>query len=114
MTSRVIKMGFADAKVAEKKLNEELKKVKGFVNYQIINNGHHSMVIIFCDEETNSIETPSVKIIEVSITNPEEAEKTINEALKDIEPISLDIATPTDGNRLIVLYDGSAEGDDTP
>ncbi len=102
--TKVIKVGFADAKAAEKMLNEALKEVKNFVGYKIVNNGHHSSVIIFSGDENNSI-IPQVKIVEYSVTNTTEAEKAINEALKDIEPISLDIATPLDGNRLIILYD---------
>ena len=110
ITSKVIKIGFADAKDAEKKLNEILKTVKNFIGYNIVNNGHHSSVIIFMstDAEDNKV-TPQVKIIPYSIANPEEAEKIINEALKSIEPIKLDVATPIDGNRLIVLYDGDPE-----
>jgi hypothetical protein len=110
VTSKVIKIGFADAKDAEKKLNEILKNIENFIGYNIVNNGHNSSVIIFMgtDAEDNKV-TPQVKIIPYSITNPEEAEKTINEALKGIEPIRLDVATPIDGNRLIVLYDGNPE-----
>ena len=108
VTSKVIKMGFADTKAAEKQLNEVLKEVKNFVGYKIVNNGHHSSVIIFSGDENNSI-IPQVKIVEYSVTNTAEAEKAINEALKDIEPISMDIATPADGNRLVILYDAGEE-----
>ena len=111
VTSKVIKMGFADPKEAEKQLNEELKKVKDFVGYKIVNNGHHSSVIIFSGNENNSI-IPQVKIVEYSVTDTAEAEKAINETLKDIEPISLDIATSLDGNRLIILYDIGDEDDE--
>lgn len=104
VTAKVIKMGFADAKAAEKKLNEVLKTVENFVGYNIVNNGQHSSVIIFSGDENNSI-IPQVKIIEYSVNDAAKSEEIINEALKDIEPISLDIATPADGNRLIVLYD---------
>ena len=114
VTSKVIKIGFADAKKAEKQLNEILKDVENFVGYKIVNNGHHSSVIIFSGDENNSI-IPQVKIVEYSVTDTAEAEKVINEALKDIEPISLDVATPIDGNRLIILYDiGDEEDDDEP
>lgn len=108
VTSKVIKIGFADAKDAEKKLNEILKTVENFIGYNIVNNGHHSSVIIFMnpDAEGDKI-TPQVKIVPYSITNPEEAEKTINEVLKDIDPVRLDVATPIDGNRLVILYDGT-------
>jgi hypothetical protein len=108
VTSKVIKIGFADAKDAEKKLNEVLKNVENFIGYNIVNNGHHSSVIIFMnpDAEGDKI-TPQVKIVPYSITNPEEAEKTINEVLKDIDPVRLDVATPIDGNRLVILYDGT-------
>lgn len=110
VTSKVIKIGFADAKDAEKKLNEILKTVENFIGYNIVNNGHHSSVIIFMDADAEGDKIiPQVKIIPYSIANPEEAEKIINEALKDIEPIRLDVATPIDGNRLIVLYDGTPE-----
>jgi hypothetical protein len=110
VTSKIINIGFADAKDAEKKLNEVLKTVENFIGYNIVNNGHNSSVIIFMstDAEGNKV-TPQVKIIPYSVTNPEEAEKVINEALKDIEPIKLDVATPIDGNRLIILYDGDPE-----
>lgn len=113
VTSKVIKIGFADAKDAEKKLNEVLKTVENFIGYNIVNNGHHSSVIIFMDADAASDNKiiPQVKIIPYSITNPEEAEKTINEVLKDIDPIRLDVATPIDGNRLIILYDGTSEED---
>jgi len=104
VTSKVIKMAFADAKESEKKLNEILKNVKNFIGYNIVNNGHHSSVIIFTGDENNSI-IPQVKVIEYSVNDTAKSEQIINEALKDIEPISLDIATPADGNRLIVLYD---------
>lgn len=104
VTAKVIKMGFADAKAAEKKLNEVLKTVENFVGYNIVNNGQHSSVIIFSGDENNSI-IPQVKIIEYSVNDAAKSEEIINEALKGIEPISLDIATPADGNRLIVLYD---------
>lgn len=104
VTAKVIKMGFADAKAAEKKLNEVLKTVENFVGYNIVNNGQHSSVIIFSGNENNSI-IPQVKIIEYSVNDAAKSEEIINEALKGIEPISLDIATPADGNRLIVLYD---------
>lgn len=104
VTAKVIKMGFADAKEAEKKLNEVLKTIENFVGYNIVNNGQHSSVIIFSGDENNSI-IPQVKIIEYSVNDAAKSEEIINEALKDIEPISLDIATPADGNRLIVLYD---------
>ena len=112
VTSKVIKIGFADAKEAEKQLNEILKDVENFVGYKIVNNGYHSSVIIFSGDENNSI-IPQVKIVEYSVTNTAEAEKVINEALKDIEPISLDVATPLDGNRLIILYD-IGDDDDEP
>ena len=106
VTSKVIKIGFADAKEAEKNLNEILKTVENFIGYNIVNNGHHSSIIIFMDPDAEGDPiAPQVKIIPYSVTNPEEAEKAINEALKDIEPIRLDVATPIDGNRLIVLYD---------
>lgn len=111
VTSKVIKMGFADPKEAEKQLNEILKNVENFVGYKIVNNGHHSSVIIFSGDENNSI-IPQVKIVEYSVTDTAEAEKVINEALKDIEPISLDVATPLDGNRLIILYDIGDEDDE--
>ena len=104
VTAKVIKMGFADAKAAEKKLNEVLKTIENFVGYNIVNNGQHSSVIIFSGDENNSI-IPQVKIIEYSVNDAAKSEEIINEALKDTEPISLDIATPADGNRLIVLYD---------
>lgn len=104
VTSKVIKMGFADAKAAEKQLNEILKNVQNFVSYKIVNNGHHSSVIIFSGNENKSV-IPQVKIVEYSVTDTAEAEKTINEVLKDIEPISMDVVTPADGNRLIILYD---------
>ena len=104
ITSKVIKMGFADTKTAEKQLNEILKDVENFVSYKIINNGHHSSIIIFSGDENNSV-IPQVKIVEYSVTNTAEAEKIINEALKDIEPISMDVVTPADGNRLVILYD---------
>ena len=110
ITSKVIKIGFADAKEAEKKLNEVLKTIENFVGYNIVNNGHNSSVIIFMDADAEGDAIiPQVKIIPYSVTNPEEAEKVINEALKDIEPIKLDVATPIDGNRLIILYDGDPE-----
>lgn len=104
VTSKVIKMGFADAKAAEKQLNEILKNVQNFVSYKIVNNGHHSSVIIFSGNENKSV-IPQVKIVEYSVTDTAEAEKTINEVLKDIEPISMDVVTPADGNRLVILYD---------
>jgi len=109
VTSKVIKIGFADAKDAEKKLNEVLKTVKDFIGYNIVNNGHHSSVIIFMDADNTEAEKiiPQVKIVPYSITDPTEAEKAINEALKDIDPVRLDVATPIDGNRLIILYDGT-------
>jgi hypothetical protein len=97
-------MGFADAKEAEKKLNEILKNVENFVSYNIINNGHHSSVVIYSGDENKSI-IPQVKIVEFSVNDTAKAEEVINEALNGIEPISLDIATPADGNRLIILYD---------
>jgi methyl coenzyme M reductase subunit D len=108
VTSKVINIGFADAKDAEKKLNEILKNIENFIGYNIVNNGYHSSVIIFMstDAEGNKV-TPQVKIIPYSVTNPEEAEKTINEVLKDIDPVRLDVATPIDGNRLVILYDGT-------
>lgn len=110
VTSKVINIGFADAKDAEKKLNEVLKNVENFIGYNIVNNGHHSSVIIFMDSESEGTDIiPQVKIIPYPIANPEEAEKIIDEALKGIEPIRLDVATPIDGNRLIVLYDGTPE-----
>ena len=104
VTSKVLKIGFADAKAAEKVLNEALKEVKNFVGYKIVNNGHHSSVIIFSGDENKSV-IPQVKIVEYSVTDTAEAEKAINKALEDIEPISLDVVTPADGNRLIILYD---------
>lgn len=103
-TCKVIKMGFADAKEAEKKLNEILKNVENFAGYTIVNNGQHSSVIIFSGDENKSI-IPQVKIVEYSVNDPALAEETINKALEGIEPISFDIATPADGNRLIILYD---------
>lgn len=104
VTSEVIKIGFANVKEAEKQLNEALKSVKNFVGYKIVNNGHHSSVIIFSGDENNSI-IPQVKIVEYSVTDTAEAKKAIDAALEDIEPISLDVATALDGNRLIILYD---------
>ena len=106
--SIVIKVGFADAKEAEKKINEELKSIKGFMNYNIVNNGQHSSIILFYDEKAAGDPIiPQVKIIEYSITDIDEAQKAIDEALEGIEPISIDVATPIDGNRLIVLYDAT-------
>ena len=109
VTSKVINIGFADAKDAEKKLNEVLKTVEDFIGYNIVNNGHHSSVIVFMDADNTEAEKiiPQVKIVPYSITDPTEAEKAINEALKDIDPVRLDVATPIDGNRLIILYDGT-------
>lgn len=69
----------------------------------IVNNGQHSSVVIFCDEENTSV-TPQVKIIEFSVTDTEEAKKTIDKALEGLDIISVDVATPIDGNRLVVLY----------
>ena len=114
VTSKVINIGFADAKDAEKKLNEVLKTVKDFIGYNIVNNGHHSSVIVFMDADNTEAEKiiPQVKIVPYSITDPTEAEKAINEALKDIDPVRLDVATPIDGNRLIILYDGTQGEDD--
>ena len=110
VTSKVIKIGFADAKEAEKKLNEVLKTIENFVGYNIVNNGHNSSVIIFMDADAEGDAIiPQVKIIPYSITNPTESEKIIDEELKDIDPVRLDVATPIDGNRLIVLYDGTPE-----
>lgn len=115
VTSEVVKISFADPKEAEKKLNEVLKNVKNFVSYVIVNNGHNSSIIIFSGDENKSI-TPQVKIVEYSITDPAEAKKVIDKALEDIEPISMDVVTPIDGNRLVILYsleDESEEnGDD--
>jgi len=112
VTSKVIKMGFADTKAAEKQLNEILKDVENFVGYKIVNNGHHSSIIIFSGDENKSV-IPQVKIVEYSVTDAAEAEKAINEALKDIEPISMDVVTPADGNRLVILYDvGENNSDD--
>ena len=106
--SIVIKVGFADVKEAEKKINEELKSIKGFTNYIIVNNGQHSSIILFYDEKAAGDPImPQVKIIEYSITDIDEAQKAIDEALEGIEPISIDVATPIDGNRLIVLYDAT-------
>ena len=102
--SKVVKMGFADAKESEKQLNEVLKTIENFVGYTIVNNGQHSSVIIFYGDENNSI-IPQVKIVEYSVNDTAKSEQIINDALKGIEPISLDIATPADGNRLIILYD---------
>ena len=109
VTSKVINIGFADAKDAEKKLNEVLKTVEDFIGYNIVNNGHHSSVIVFMDADNTEAEKiiPQVKIVPYSITDPTEAEKAINEALNDIDPVRLDVATPIDGNRLIILYDGT-------
>lgn len=121
MKSFVIKVGFANVKEAEKKLNEELKKIENFVSMKIVNNGQHSSAVVFCDEENTSV-TPQVKIIEFSVTDTTEAKKTIDKALEGLDIISVDVATPIDGNRLVVLYaaeedeeEGNehSEGDDT-
>lgn len=118
MKSFVIKVGFANVKEAEKKLNEELKKIENFVSMKIVNNGQHSSAVVFCDEENASV-TPQVKIIEFSVTDTTEAKKTIDKALEGLDIISVDVATPIDGNRLVVLYaaeeedNESSEGDDT-
>ena len=122
MKSFVIKVGFANVKEAEKKLNEELKKIENFVSMKIVNNGQHSSAVVFCDEENASV-TPQVKIIEFSVTDTTEAKKTIDKALEGLDIISVDVATPIDGNRLVVLYaaeeededegDNPSEGDDT-
>lgn len=105
-TCKVVKMGFADTKEAERKLNEILKDIDNFINYKIVNNGHHSLILIFSGDTNNSI-TPQVKIIEYSVNDNNRAEELINKAIKDILPISIDICTSTDGNRLIVLYDAN-------
>lgn len=104
--SKMYPINFADPKEAENQLNAILAKVEKFIGYNIVNNGHNSSIIIFTDAESEADEVkPQVKIVSYSITNTEEAEKAINEALKDIKPIRLDVATPIDGNRLIILYD---------
>lgn len=114
--STVIKVGFADVKEAEKKLNEELKKLENlFIGYRVVNNGQHSSVVIFYDKDSSSEALiPQVKIVEYSVTDTKEAKRVIDEALKGIEPISLDVATPIDGNRLIILYDATPTDEETP
>ena len=110
MKSKIIKVGFSDIKEAEAKLNEELKKVENFVGYQVVNNGQHSAVIVFTDDNLdNDPIIPQVKIVEFGLNATEETEKALDEALKDIDPVRFDIATPIDGDRLIILYDGTPE-----
>lgn len=106
--SVILKVGFAKVKEAQNQLNEELKKIEGFIGYKVVTNGHHSSVVIFYDTEPSG-ETiiPQVKIVEYSTTDTEEAKKSIDEELKDINPISLDVVTPIDGNRLVILYDAT-------
>lgn len=107
MKTQIVKVGFADVKDAEAKLNDVLKKVVNFVGYQIVNNGQNSAVVIFTDENLdNDPIIPQVKIVEVGLDD-EDAEKILDEALKDIDPIRFDIATPIDGDRLIILYDAT-------
>lgn len=110
MKTKIIKVGFSDIKEAEAKLNEELKKVENFVGYQVVNNGQNSAVIVFTDDNLdNDPIIPQVKIVEFGLNGTEETEKALDEALKDIDPVRFDIATPIDGDRLIILYDGTPE-----
>lgn len=112
MTSHVIKVGFANVREAEKMLNEELKKIENFSSMKIVNNGHHSSAIVFCDDSNSSV-TPQVKIIEFSVTDTAEAKKMIDKALEGLDIINIDVATPIDGNRLVVLYAASDEDSET-
>lgn len=113
MKTKIIKVGFSDIKEAEAKLNEELKKVENFVGYQVVNNGQNSAVIVFTDDNLdNDPIIPQVKIVEFGLNGTEETENALNEALKDIDPVRFDIATPIDGDRLIILYDGTPEDEE--
>lgn len=105
VTCKVVKIGFADIEEAEKRINDILRKETNFIDYRIVNNGCHSSIIIFSGDTNKSI-TPQVKIVEYSLDSIR-SEEIINDAMKDIMPIRIDIVTPLDGNRLVILYDAN-------
>lgn len=110
MKCKVVKIGFADVKEAEVRLNEELKKIEHFVSLKIVNNGHHSSAVIFYDTEgAGESITPQAKIVEFSITDTLEAQKVIDNAIEGLDIINIDVATPIDGNRMVILYDASED-----
>jgi hypothetical protein len=129
MVTKVINIPYADSSEAEKQVNDILKNVTNFSGIKIVNNGCNSMLMVFMNDHADDQEVtdndnenqdatedegestgeviPQVKIVEFSLTETSETEKIVNEALKDIEPITMDVITPFDGNRLIIVYNSA-------
>lgn len=114
MKSLLIHIGRADIVEVEKKINEQIKDLKGFVSMKLTSNGQNDMAVVLYDGESE-IKTPAVKIIQFSITDAVEAQKTIDTAIEGLDVISIEPTCIVDTNRLIVVYDaGTTTTDEEP
>jgi hypothetical protein len=113
MKSLLIHIGRADIVEAEKKINEQIKDLEGFVSLKVTSNGQSDMAVVLYDGESE-ITTPAVKIVQFSINDAVEAQKTIDAALDGLDVISVEPTCVVDMDRLLVVYDaGTSSSSDS-
>ena len=108
MKSLLINIGRADIAEVEKHINEQIKDLTGFASLKITSNGQNDMAVVLYDGESK-IKTPAVKIVQFSINDAEEAQKTIDKAIEGLKVISVEPTCVVDMNRLLVIYDAGTE-----
>lgn len=138
MYTTVINIGVTDE--AEALLNEELKKIEGYTGHVVTNNGFNSQLIVFGSTEEEEPEdeedledeeeegeddpepepepepviiTPQAKLLYVPLDQTE-AQKVIDEALKDLTLVAANPITAIDSNRLLIIYNSTPEEPEDP
>ena len=104
MKSLLIKIGCTDIAEIEKQINEKIKDLTGVVSIKMTSNGQHSMAVVLYDGGDSGITPAKVKIVDFSINDTIEAQKKIDEALKDLTVVSVEPTCVIDMNRLIIVY----------
>lgn len=105
MKSLIINIGRADISEIEKQVNEKLATVEKFSSIKLTSNGHNNIAVVLYDDAKSTITKPQVKLVQFSINDTEEAAKTIDAAIADLEVISIEPTAVIDMDRLLVVYD---------